>query len=71
MRPPPGSSPRAWSDGPCTATVGFERPGASLVVCADNTWLPLRIEVVTLDDRPALVCQAEFAVPSDVHKEKA
>ena len=71
MRPPPGSSPLAWSDGLSAVMVSSNRPGASLAACADYTGLPLRIETVTLDDLPALLLQAESAVPSTMQKERA
>ena len=71
LRPPPGSSPRAWSDGLYEAMVSPDRLGASLAACADYTGLPLRIETVTLDDLPALLLQAESAVPSTMQKERA
>ena len=71
LRPPPGSSPRAWSDGLYEAIVSSDRPGASLAACADYTGLPLRVEAVAPDDLPALLLQAEPAAPSAMQKERA
>ena len=71
MRPPPGSGPRAWSDGLYTAMVGSDRPGASVIARAGSIGRPVRLETATPDDLPALLLRAESAVPAHMHTEKA